>query len=166
MVLPRQRRHQPSTVHQECVDGEARRLDPRRVAPFAATEVGVSHHRPAPPGDTGLGAPSIIANFHHRRIVPLTERELCIFEMGDAANPMLLARSRLLHERFPREYAATQVRHVINLKVVPKSDDDLWSFVMCRMDLPGHLHDAPRRRTGEHSFFSPCWFLFRIFYSS
>jgi hypothetical protein len=37
--------------------------------------------------DTGLGAASIIFNFHHRRIVPLMERDICIFEMSDAANP-------------------------------------------------------------------------------
>jgi hypothetical protein len=36
---------------------------------------------------------SIIANFHHQWIIPLKERELCIFEMSDAANPTSLARS-------------------------------------------------------------------------
>jgi hypothetical protein len=66
--------------------------------------------------DTRLGVASIIANFHHRRIVPLMERELCIFEMSDAANPMSLACSRLLQERFPKEYAATRARHAINRK--------------------------------------------------
>jgi hypothetical protein len=46
--------------------------------------------------DAGLGATSILANLHHRRIVPLMERELRIFEMSDTANPMSLARSQLL----------------------------------------------------------------------
>jgi hypothetical protein len=46
--------------------------------------------------DIRLGAASIIANFHHRWIVPLMERELYIFEMSDATNPVSLARSRLL----------------------------------------------------------------------
>jgi hypothetical protein len=46
--------------------------------------------------DAGLGAASIITNFHHRRVVPLMERELCIFEMSDADNPVSLARSRML----------------------------------------------------------------------
>jgi hypothetical protein len=41
--------------------------------------------------DAGLGAASVLANLHHRRIVPLMERELRIFEMSDAANPMSLA---------------------------------------------------------------------------
>jgi hypothetical protein len=51
--------------------------------------------------DDGLGAASIIANFHHRRIVPLMERELRIFKMSDAANPVSLARSWLLQDCFP-----------------------------------------------------------------
>jgi hypothetical protein len=80
--------------------------------------------------DSGLGAASIIANFHHRRIIPVMERELRIFKMSDTANPTSLARSRLLQERFPKEYATTRARHVINLKVVPHSNDNLWSFVM------------------------------------
>jgi hypothetical protein len=80
--------------------------------------------------DAGLGAASIIANFHHRRIVPLMERELCIFEMSDATNPVSLARSQLLQECFPREYATTQAKRAISLKSVPHSNDDLWSFVM------------------------------------
>jgi hypothetical protein len=80
--------------------------------------------------DTRLGAASIIANFHHQRISPLMERELCIFKMSDAANPVSLVRSQLLQECLLKEYAATQGRHAINLKAVPHSDDDLWSFVM------------------------------------
>jgi hypothetical protein len=85
--------------------------------------------------DAGLGAASIMANFHHRRIVPLMERELRIFEMSDGANPISLARSRLLQERLLPEYAATRVRRAVSLKSMPHGDDDLWSFVM--------LPDAP-----------------------
>jgi hypothetical protein len=32
--------------------------------------------------DTGQGAASVLANLHHRRIVPLMERELYIYEGG------------------------------------------------------------------------------------
>jgi hypothetical protein len=78
----------------------------------------------------GLGVASIIANFHHRWIIPLMERELCIFAMSDAANPVSLVRSRLLQDRFPQEYATTWVRHAISLKSVPHTNDDLCSFVM------------------------------------
>jgi hypothetical protein len=85
--------------------------------------------------DTGLGAASVLVNLHHRRIVPHMERELIIHEMSDTANPMALAHSRLLHNFFPREYAATRVRHAISLKAGRHINDDLWSFVM--------LPDAP-----------------------
>jgi hypothetical protein len=80
--------------------------------------------------DAGLGAASIIANFHHWRVIPLMERELRIFEMSDAANPTLLVCSQLLQERLLLEYATTRARRVVSLKSVPHSDDDLWSFVM------------------------------------
>jgi hypothetical protein len=85
--------------------------------------------------DAGLGAASVLANLHHRWNVPLMERELRIFEMTEEADPTALARSRLLHERFPREYAAARARHAISLKAGRHSNDDLWSFIM--------LPDAP-----------------------
>jgi hypothetical protein len=58
------------------------------------------------------------------------ERELRIFEMSDATNPMSLARSRLLQERLPKGYTTTRARRTINLKTVSHNNDDLWSFVM------------------------------------
>jgi hypothetical protein len=82
------------------------------------------------------------------------ERKLCIFEMSDTASPTSLAHLGLLQERLLKEYAAARARRAISLKVVPHSNDDLWSFVM--------LPDA----SGEHSFSFPFGFLFRIFYSS
>jgi hypothetical protein len=85
--------------------------------------------------DAGLGVASVLANLHHRRIIPLMERELRIFKMDETADPVSLARSRLVHNRFPREYAATRARRAISLKAVKHSDDDLWSFVV--------LPDAP-----------------------
>jgi hypothetical protein len=80
--------------------------------------------------DTGLGAASVLANLHHRQIVPLMERRLDIFEMGDTADPVALAQSRVLPDLLSQEYAATRARHAINLKAVRHGDDDLWSFVM------------------------------------
>jgi hypothetical protein len=93
----------------------------------------------------------IIANFHHQQITPLMERELCIFEMSDATNLVSLAHSRLLQEHLLKEYAATRARRAINLKAVPHSDDDLWSFVM-----------LPDARSVSTIFF-PRWFLSHIF---
>jgi hypothetical protein len=39
--------------------------------------------------DGGLGAASVLANLHHRRIIPLMERRLRIFEMEDTADPVV-----------------------------------------------------------------------------
>jgi hypothetical protein len=50
--------------------------------------------------DAGLGATSVLANLHHRQIVLLMEKELHIYEMSEAANPMLLAHLRLLNDHF------------------------------------------------------------------
>jgi hypothetical protein len=80
--------------------------------------------------DAGLGAALVLANLHHQRIVPLMERALRIYEMSDAANPTALARLRLLHDRFPREYTMTRARRAISLNSVPHDHDDLWSFIM------------------------------------
>jgi hypothetical protein len=84
--------------------------------------------------DAGLGAASVFANLHHQRIIPLMERRLRIFEMGEAADPVALAQSWLAHDHFPQEYAATRARCAINLKAVKHSHDDLWSFIMLPYD--------------------------------
>jgi hypothetical protein len=57
--------------------------------------------------DSGLAVTSVIANFHHWLIISLIERELCIFEMSDRANPVSLSCSQLMQERLPKGYAAT-----------------------------------------------------------
>jgi hypothetical protein len=80
--------------------------------------------------DVGLGAASVLASLHHRRIIPLMERRLRIFEMEDTADPVALAQPRLLPDLLPQEYAATRARRTINLKTVRHGDDDLGSFVM------------------------------------
>jgi hypothetical protein len=66
--------------------------------------------------DDGLTAGCVLANLHHRRIVPLMERPLCIFEMHEDAYPIALAESRLLPGLVPREDAATRARHAIDLR--------------------------------------------------
>jgi hypothetical protein len=102
--------------------------------------------------DSELGVTSVIANFHHRRVIPLMERALHIFEMSDEANPMSLARSRLLQERLLKGYTATRAGLVVNLKVVPYSNDDLCSFVM--------LLDAELVSTAFLLLFASCFAFF------
>jgi hypothetical protein len=51
----------------------------------------------------GLTAEVVLAHLHHRRIVPLMERPLRIFEMTEEADPVALARSRSLQSPFLRE---------------------------------------------------------------
>jgi hypothetical protein len=104
------------------------------------------HHRVSPPShharldsllaalkhlaDRGLTARCVLANLHHRRIAPLMERRLRIFEMAEDADPIALAESQLLQELFLREYAATRVRRAIDLRAGRRDDAALWAFAM------------------------------------
>jgi hypothetical protein len=72
--------------------------------------------------DSGLTVGCVLANLHHRRIIPLMERPLRIFEMHEDADPVALAQSRLLPGLFPREYAATRARRAVDLR--PGRNDD------------------------------------------
>jgi hypothetical protein len=80
--------------------------------------------------DDGLTAGCVLANLYHRRVVPLMERPLRIFEMHEDADPAALAQSRLLPGLFPREYAATRARRAIDLKTGRNDDATLWAFTM------------------------------------
>jgi hypothetical protein len=64
--------------------------------------------------NAGLGAASVLTNLRGAGAIAV------------AADPMALARSRLLPDPLPQEYAATRVRHAINLKAVRNGNDDLW----------------------------------------
>jgi hypothetical protein len=80
--------------------------------------------------NAGLTAGCVLANLHHRRIVPLMERPLRIYEMHEDADPVALVESRLLPGLFPREYAATQARRAIDLRTDRNDDVALWAFTM------------------------------------
>jgi hypothetical protein len=112
-------------LHRQGIEGEDRRLASWSVSFLAPGAAGVAYQCVESLADAGLGAASVLANLHHRRIVPLMERELCIFEMTEEADPTALACSRLLHEHLPQEYAATRARRAINLRSVPHGRDDL-----------------------------------------
>jgi hypothetical protein len=84
--------------------------------------------------DDGLTAGCVLTNLHHRRIIPLMKRPLCIFEMHEDADPVTLAQSRLLPNFFPREYATTRAQRTIDLRVAQSDDDALWAFTMLPVD--------------------------------
>jgi hypothetical protein len=78
----------------------------------------------------GLTAEVVLAHLHHRRVVPLMERLLRIYEMTEVADPIALAKSRLLPGPFPREYAATRARRAIDPKSGRHDDQALWELEM------------------------------------
>jgi hypothetical protein len=123
-------RNNEPALHWKGPEGEGQFLVARRVALFAPGQAGVSLAGAEGLADAGLGAASVLANLHHRRIIPLMERRLRIFEMEDTADPVALAQSRLLPNPLQQEYAATRARCAINLKAVRHGNNDLWSFVM------------------------------------
>jgi hypothetical protein len=75
----------------------------------------------------GLTAEAVLAYLHHRRVVPLMERPLRIFEMTETADPIALARSRTLQSPLLRKYAATRARSAVDPKSVRK-DRSLWDL--------------------------------------
>jgi hypothetical protein len=78
----------------------------------------------------GLTTEVVLAHLHHRRVVPLMERSLRIYEMTEIADPVALAKSRLLRGPFPREYMATRARRAIDLKSGRYDDKALWELEM------------------------------------
>jgi hypothetical protein len=77
----------------------------------------------------GLTAATVLAFFHHRRVVPLMERPLRIFEMTETTNPVALARSRMLPSPLQREYAVTRARSAVDTRLL-RSDRSMWDLEM------------------------------------
>jgi hypothetical protein len=78
----------------------------------------------------GLTTEVVLAHLHHRRIVPLMERPLRIYQMTEDADPVALAKSRSLPSPFPREYAATRARRAIDPKSGRYNDKALLDLEM------------------------------------
>jgi hypothetical protein len=57
------------------------------------------------------------------------ERPLHIFEMTETANPVALARSRMLQSPLLREYTATRARSAVDTRSL-RSDRSLWDLEM------------------------------------
>jgi hypothetical protein len=77
----------------------------------------------------GLTAEVVLAHLHYRRIVPLMERPLRIFEMTETADPVALVRSRTLQSPLLRDYVATRVRSTVDPKST-RNDGSLWDLEM------------------------------------
>jgi hypothetical protein len=77
----------------------------------------------------GLTAATVLAFLHHRRVVPLMERPLCVFEMTEAADPVALARSRMLPSPLQRDYALTRARSAVETRLL-RSDRSPWELEM------------------------------------
>jgi hypothetical protein len=77
----------------------------------------------------GLTAAGVLAFLHHRRLVPLMERPLCIFEMTEEADPVALARSRMLPTPLGRAYALTRARNAVDTRML-RQDRSLWDLEM------------------------------------
>jgi hypothetical protein len=113
-------------------------LDPRRVPDSWIHGVSPASHRRRLDSllaalrnlaARGLTAATVLAFLHHRRVVPLMERPLRIFEMTETANPIALARSRMLPSPLLREYAATRARSAVDTRLL-RSDRSLWDLEM------------------------------------
>jgi hypothetical protein len=81
----------------------------------------------------GLTAATVLTFLHHRRVVPLMERPLCVFEMTEAAEPIALARSRMLPSPLQREYALTRARSAVDTRLL-RSDRSSWELEMLPTD--------------------------------
>jgi hypothetical protein len=78
----------------------------------------------------GLNAEVVLAHLHHRQIVPLIERPLRIFEMTQEADPVALARSRMLSGPLLRDYAATRARRAMDPNSGRYNENALWDLEM------------------------------------
>jgi hypothetical protein len=78
----------------------------------------------------GLTAAGVLAFLHHRRVVPLMERPLCIFEMTEEADPVTLARSRMLPTPLGRSYALTRARNDVDTRMLARLDQTPWDLEM------------------------------------
>jgi hypothetical protein len=77
----------------------------------------------------GLTEAGVLAFLHHRRIVPLMQRPLCIFEMTEEADPVALARSRMLPTPLERAYALTRARSAVDTRMLCQ-DRSPWDLEM------------------------------------
>ena len=73
----------------------------------------------------GLTASAVIANFHRQRVIPLTERNLPIFDLTPEAPYAGLRASNVL---LPHDVAAQRAKCAV--AELPNNPDDLWEIKM------------------------------------
>jgi hypothetical protein len=78
----------------------------------------------------GLTAAGVLAFLHHRRVVLLMERPLCIYEMTEEADPVALARSQMLPTPLGRPYAVTRARNAVDTRMLARPDRTPWDLEM------------------------------------
>ena len=71
-------------------------------------------------------AAAFIANFHRQRVIPLTERNMPIFDLTSEAP---YAGSRTSNVPLPRDVAARRAKNAV--AKFPDNPDDLWEIKMC-----------------------------------
>jgi hypothetical protein len=75
--------------------------------------------------DAGLTVAAVLAQCHRRRMIPLMERALRIYEMVEGVDPDALARSHLLAEPFASVYAAQRAKRVVDMKKIVCEPDEV-----------------------------------------
>ena len=75
----------------------------------------------------GLTAAAVIANFHRQRVIPLTERNLPIFDLTPEAP---YAGSRTSNVLLPQDVAARRAKSAV--AEFPDNPYDLWEIKMRR----------------------------------
>jgi hypothetical protein len=76
-----------------------------------------------------LTAEVVLAHLRHRRVVPLMERPLRIFEMTETADPVALARSRTLPSPLLWDYVVTRAQSAVDSRSV-RTDGSPWDLEM------------------------------------
>ena len=74
----------------------------------------------------GLMAAAVSANFHRQRVIPLTERNLPIFDLTPEAP---YVGSRTSNVLFPHDVAARRAKSAV--AEFPDTPDDLWKIKIC-----------------------------------
>jgi hypothetical protein len=116
-------------LHRPGAPGEARLLEPRHVSALASEAVGLAPGRAEEPGgaraDRG-DRPRLPPPPAGR---PPDGEAVRIFEMTETANPVALARLRMLPSPLLRDYTATRARSAVDTRSL-RSDRSLWDLEM------------------------------------